>query len=299
MIKMGTGSSKSVVKTIRVTGERLIRDVETPSDEVSRQEDRSEVKILTPNQPGPLFGCIPDPENEIYEQDVETQLLNRKVEEAEKRARTAESQILLDRSAPIHEQIAALKRELISLQGHTHTANQTTALAHSQVVTKLESELRTAAEEMISMRSRYEKKIRRLRMTSAKAKAESQLTVMTLSEENSRLMEENANLLACIDDYKRKGYQKEMFTKPSDSQEDEQVDPRTKLIIELSHQVSELDEELRRAQSKITELESSRRRCTFSATSGTSQCDDTKKPSHRRTSKDNWSVSKDSLLDDM
>jgi hypothetical protein len=93
MIKMGTGSSKSVVKTIRVTGERLIRDVETPSDEVSRQEDRSEVKILTPNQPGPLFGCIPDPENEIYEQDVETQLLNRKVEEAEKRARTAESQV--------------------------------------------------------------------------------------------------------------------------------------------------------------------------------------------------------------
>jgi hypothetical protein len=67
-------------------------------------------------------------------------------------------------------------------------------------------------------RSRYEKKIRRLRMTSAKAKAESQLTVMTLSEENSRLMEENANLLGnnrlsnvdthhkCITDYWLNGF---------------------------------------------------------------------------------------------
>ena len=103
--------------------------------------------------------------------------------------------------------------------------------------------------------------------------------------------------IACIDDYKRKGHQDEIM-KPSDSGEDEHIDPRTKLIIELSHQVSEMDEELRKAQSKIAKLQSSQHRRAMSATSGTSQCDDARKSSRRGTSKDNWSVSKDSLLED-
>ncbi|XP_062516894.1 coiled-coil domain-containing protein 192-like [Corticium candelabrum] len=295
----GVSASRSKVKTIQIKGELPRQTFLESNDDVDNGRDASinELGSLNSDAPDQLFGCVVNNEREtqndgVGRRDLETQTLRRKLEEAEKRAQRAESELLLHKSVAVGGVLAADVKHV----NINHRDNQTVAKIHAQIVEKLESELRTAAEEMIAMRSRYDKKIRRLRSNSAKTKAESQVTIIELSEENSRLVEENASLLAQIDNCNRRLHQTSTsyaLPRTSDIEEETMTDSRTKLIIELSHQVSQLDEELQQAKATITKLKSNHSHRISSATSRKSS-----KKLGERTSNDTSTLSRDSLLDE-
>eukprot|EP00118_Oscarella_pearsei_P012262 m.89094 g.89094 ORF g.89094 m.89094 type:complete len:162 (+) comp36599_c0_seq1:69-554(+) len=142
---MGTGASKTTVEVIKIRAEtEKYLDADFGWTEGPLESLENQTAVLKSQESPQPQNCVTQPS----ERDEEIQKLRDELRKVEDRARLAESQVLINRDASIGDQIAVLERELSLLKGGDMDAAGKT---RDEVIRKLESDLRTAAEEMAAM----------------------------------------------------------------------------------------------------------------------------------------------------
>ncbi|XP_065910659.1 uncharacterized protein [Dysidea avara] len=115
---------------------------------------------------------------------------------------------------------------------------------------------------MVVMQQRHERKLKKLRASSAESRTESALAVFALKDQNAKLSEENTSLLERVrklqdenDSLSQHASASSSRTQHSTDHEQPLRDQHMQLILDLSQQVSSLDEELSQARQLIRQLQ--------------------------------------------
>ncbi|XP_077988916.1 uncharacterized protein LOC144443331 [Glandiceps talaboti] len=156
---------------------------------------------------------------------------------------------LTDRVAALEHELEILKREKEELDDEDFSE---TLNAKDQYIEKLEKEAEDTQIEIKKLRLRMKKRMKSVQTELAEAKQESALKTYSFKQEISRLEEENSKLTQHLDRASSASKSRQALSEKKKIQEEdsepEWEDSRTKLILELSNQVSIQDE-------KISELE--------------------------------------------
>lgn len=239
---------------------------------------RAEESLRDGNKPGTDALEVPISKEKLSSQALEE--LRLKLGESERLRLLAESQLegklVIDLSAQQDEVIPVLEAELARLQPYGKRKSvggrddlddgfSGTIKAQEQAISNLKLELKAANEKCDELKTKYDKQKRRSRISSAKAKAESQVRTLEIQEQFDKEKSEHAK---CRDEIHRLKAQlvssqndagasqdSQASVKPSgdDSDEDE-GSSHMGLIVSLSSQIATLDEELRLAKEEINRL---------------------------------------------
>lgn len=184
--------------------------------------------------------------------------------------------LVIDLTAPVDEVIQVLQAELDKRRPYGdaggHSAGKfkfkDTVDAQGTLIGKLESDLVAANACIKELRDKYEKRVKRQRVSSAKQKAESEVQVLELKEKLSVACRQYEECKADLDSERVRqaaaagrpalgsgsSARAAARTASPDSSDDDEMDARAGLILSLSNQIATLDEELRAAHEEITRI---------------------------------------------
>ncbi|KAK3710390.1 hypothetical protein QZH41_012318 [Actinostola sp. cb2023] len=148
-------------------------------------------------------------------------------------------------------------REMEMMPKETGDNFDRTVHAKNQYIKTLEDDLKNIRQHTTTQSDRYQKKLKKLRGTLSKSRQDSSLKLFELKDENTKLTEKNTKLQEHIErlsmdsgDSSRQGsassdrsLQQSHDKTINDDSNDHHDDPRMKLILELSEQVTNLDAE--------------------------------------------------------
>eukprot|EP00037_Helgoeca_nana_P011511 m.103414 g.103414 ORF g.103414 m.103414 type:complete len:264 (-) comp20878_c0_seq1:98-889(-) len=147
--------------------------------------------------------------------------------------------LIVKRDSPADEVRDVLTAEIVKLQPYGPTESETNATGTNQTIAaqevmikRLEADLETYKDETRKMREGYERKVRRVRVTSAKFRAESEVKLGELKEE----LASQSKVITAVG--------------PVDD------GPHTDLIVSLSQQLASCHEELAAANLELSQLRS-------------------------------------------
>ncbi|XP_002733727.1 uncharacterized protein LOC100371255 [Saccoglossus kowalevskii] len=176
-----------------------------------------------------------------------------RAEKAEEKAKTVEEQMaevegenfeLIDKVAALGDEIEVLRRD----------ANQDdftgTVMAKDQSIEKLEKENKDLQVDLKKLRLKAKKRIKSIQTELAETKQESSLKIYSLKQDISRIEEENAKLTQRLDRACSASKSRQFSSEKKDD-EPEWEDSRTKLILELSNQVSTLDDKINQLEDEL------------------------------------------------
>lgn len=127
-----------------------------------------------------------------------------------------------------------------------------TCQSQTEVIMRQEKDLVALREEMVKLKEKCERRIKRERAKMAKSNAEISLQIFELKEQIARLTDANTLLQREVDSAQRR--EKPSSRASATPEVAEESGGHTRLILDLSTRISELTDELELAQATIEEL---------------------------------------------
>jgi len=242
---MGSAPSTSSVKSINLSSEGYQRKKSVADNSCS--QSFQDIETIREHQSS----------SELQRLTAELSLLKEMIKRERQNYLKAEEKtsLLQAKLDSKEEEMLSLRSEIRSLSEQTlqqQDSNMENSLQlRDQYVEKLEEELKQNKEEIAKMSKRYDRKLRKVRELSAKSRQDSALKLFEMKDENVKLAEDNIKLQerlermslnSCHDRFGSAGSRRSQSADTSES-ETEGSDNRTKLILELSEQVAQMDAE--------------------------------------------------------
>lgn len=152
--------------------------------------------------------------------------------------------------------VLSLRSEIRSLSEQTlrqQSKNmESTLQLKDQYTEKLEVELKQCKDEIARLSGRYDRKLRKVRELLSRSRQDSALKLFEMKDENAKLAEDNVKLQERLDRMSLNSYdgrfgsagsRRSCQSAGTTESEPESADNRTKLILELSEQVAQMDAE--------------------------------------------------------
>ncbi|XP_072050642.1 uncharacterized protein [Amphiura filiformis] len=174
---------------------------------------------------------------------------------------------LTDRVSDLEQQLEALQTN----DGQSNQGGEYDEIAHldqqleskEQTIMKLEEQVKALEADIKKMRSKFKKRLKAAQMETAEVRQESALKVYSLKDEIKKLEEESTKLIARLDRASSAtrsrqgsaGIPNVKVQQEEDDKLEQWEDGRTKLIVELSNQVSAQEETISDLQKQLDETE--------------------------------------------